>query len=52
VKCFRTSNFTPAQSFFLAGQAGQASHFTWQAQQPVSLNLIIFAQILPDLASE
>jgi len=28
MKCFRASNFTPTQSFFLVGQAGQASHFT------------------------
>ncbi|GAI61515.1 unnamed protein product, partial [marine sediment metagenome] len=36
MKCFRTSNFTPTQSFFLAGQAGLASHFTGQAQNPES----------------
>ncbi|MCH7658409.1 MAG: tail fiber domain-containing protein [Bacteroidetes bacterium] len=31
LKCFRTSNVTPKRSFFSAGQARQALHFTWQA---------------------
>ncbi len=31
MKYFRASNFTPTRSSFPAGQARQASYFTWQA---------------------
>ena len=50
VKCFRTSNFTPIQSFFLTGQAGQASHFTGQAtnhKQKTSLFHTVLYEYIP-----